>query len=94
MFTKDWESNFFMFLRGVFQGDPYSGIIFLIVFNPLIEYIKQHRETHGYTLTTKDKGVKSVVTTPFADDFNLLTHNKVIHQKLVTNIAEKVSVNS
>ena len=27
--TKDWESEPFKFLRGVFQGDPYSGIIFL-----------------------------------------------------------------
>ena len=90
VFTKDWESEFFKFLKGVFQGDPYSGIIFLIVFNPLIEYIKQHAQTHGYPLTTQNKGVKNVVTTPFADDFNLITHNKNMHQKLVTDIAEKI----
>ena len=34
--------------------------------------------------------MESVVTTPFADDFNLITRNKVIHQKLVTDIAEKI----
>ena len=31
-----------------------------------------------------------MVTTPFADDFNLITQNKAMHQKLVTDIAEKI----
>ena len=88
--TRDWESELFKFLKGVFQGDPFSGIIFLIIFNPLIEYIKHHSKTHGYQLSTIDKGVKSVVTTPFADDFNVITQNKNMHQKLITDIAEKI----
>ena len=44
--TKDWETELFQFLKGVFQGDPYSGVIFLIIFNPIIEYIKK---TQGKT---------------------------------------------
>ena len=88
--TKNWESNTFRFLRGVFQGDPLSGIIFLIVFNPLIEYLKQHKESHGYQITKKEKGVKNVVTTPFADDFNIITREKTMHQKLIGDIEEKL----
>ena len=41
--TKSWESEVFRFLKGVFQGDCFSGIIFLIVFNPIVEYIKKHK---------------------------------------------------
>ena len=39
VYTSEWESEFVMFLKGVFQGDPYSGVIFLIIFNPIIECI-------------------------------------------------------
>ena len=34
---QDWESDIFLFLKRVFQGDPLSGVIFLIIFNPIIE---------------------------------------------------------
>ena len=89
VYTKGWETDIFKFLKGVFQGDPYSGIIFLIIFKPIIEYIKKHNETHGYSISTIKKGAKSVITTPFADDFNLITHNKTIHQQLVTDVETK-----
>ena len=48
--THNWRSEPFAFKRGVFQGDPLSGTIFLIVFNPLIEYIKTHKVTNLATL--------------------------------------------
>ena len=48
--TRDWESNVIEFLRGAFQGDPYSGVIFLIAFNQLIEHIKKYKESQGYTI--------------------------------------------
>ena len=34
--TKTWKSDPFKFRRGVFQGDPISPILFLMVFNPII----------------------------------------------------------
>ena len=88
--TKDWETGTFDFLKGVFQGDPYSGTIFLIVFNPLIEYIKKHKETHGYIIHDKEiKEKTTIITTPFADDFNLISRNKKQHQALLSDVEEK-----
>ena len=79
-----------MFLKGVFQGNPYSGVIFLIIFNPIIEYLKKHKESHGYSLSTKENGVMNVITTPFADDFNILTRDKSLHQQIVTDVQNKL----
>ena len=87
--TASWESDLFKFLKGVFAGDPYSGIIFLVVFNPIIHFIKQHQETHGYTLKTKTN-VKNVSTTPFADDFNIISREHMKHQTLVTDVENKL----
>ena len=53
--TQDWSSISFRFRRGVFQGDPYSPIIFLISFNPLIQYLKSFEEKYGYEMTIKEK---------------------------------------
>ena len=86
---QDWESDFFMFLKGVFQGDPLSGVIFLIVFNPIIEYIKSQKEKQGYQLTSKTNAMY-VNTTPFADDFNVMSRNMKQHQTLVTDVEKKL----
>ena len=51
--TKNWESDIFKFLKGFFQGDPHSGVIFMIIFNSIIEYSKKHQETQGYELKTE-----------------------------------------
>ena len=94
--TKDWETNTFEFLKGVFQGDPYSGTIFLIVFNPLIEYIKKHKETQGYMIEDQEQNTEdedhqktSIITTPFADDFNLISRNRKQHQNLLSDVEQK-----
>ena len=78
--TTNWETELFEFLRGAFQGCPYSGIIFLICFNPLIEYIKKFKESQGYKVEET-----KVITTPFSDDFNLISKNKHQHQELIKN---------
>ena len=65
-------------LKGILQGDPYCGTIFLIVFNPLIKHIKKLKNTQGYNLDTT-----RIITTPFADDFNIISNNKIKHQKLI-----------
>ena len=90
--TKNWESDVINFLKGAFQGDPYSGVIFLIAFNPLIEHIKKYKELQGYKIKfeTEDGTVETnIITTPFADDFNLISKDKKLHQNLITEIEEK-----
>ena len=82
--TKNWVSDLFEFLKDIFQGDPYSPTIFLVIFQPLIDYIQLHRETHGYQL-----GKAKVLTTPFADDFDLITNNCKKHQKLQLDVQRK-----
>ncbi len=79
--TKSWQSQQFLFRKGIFQGDPWSPIIFLIVFNPLLEQLTKE-EKFGYDLNGK-----KVITTPFADDFNLITCHKTTHQRLINKIA-------
>ena len=87
--TENWESEVFQFLKGVFQGDPYSGVIFLIIFNPIIEFIKKHKENQGYQLKT-EKSALCVNTTPFADDFNIISNNSIKHQQLVKDVEKKL----
>ena len=84
--TNAWESDPFKFSKGIFQGDPLSGTIFLIVFNPLIEYIKTHKTTQGYK-----RGNTPIITTPFADDFNLISNNSIKHKKLIVDIESKAT---
>jgi hypothetical protein len=79
--TPGWESTNFRFHKGVFQGDPLSPIIFLAVFNPILEKLLQS-EPFGYPIN----GIK-YITTPFVDDFNLITTNKRTHQRLLTEIS-------
>ena len=76
-----WVSEKFQFNKGVFQGDPLSPTIFIIVFNPLIEYLKTE-EKHGYQLSQSSK----VISCPFADDFNVITTNKRTHQRVLLNV--------
>ena len=78
--TKSWSSANFKFRKGVFQGDPLSPIIFLIVFNPLIERLQQEVK-FGFQLQNM-----SYITTPFADDFNIITTNRRTHQRIINLI--------
>jgi hypothetical protein len=59
--TKNWKSEQFNFNKGAFQGDPFSGAIFLVTFNPIIQYIKKHEDKQGYELKLKNKSVKNVI---------------------------------
>ena len=47
--TSTFKSEIFSFKRGVFQGDPLSPIIFLTVFNPILQ-ILQENSRFGYKL--------------------------------------------
>jgi hypothetical protein len=86
--TPNWTSNMFEFKRGVFQGDPLSPLIFLLSFNPIIDYIKSE-EKHGYYLK-KASNIRHIVN-PFADDFNLATCRTDTHQRIINNIHATVN---
>ena len=80
-----WNSHNFSFKRGVFQGDPYSPILFLFVFNPIIQHLKSQECKYGYNLNPHN-----YITLPFADDFCLISTNKLTHQRLIPDINEKL----
>ena len=77
---KSWSSERFKFAKGVFQGDPLSPILFIWIFNPIINSIKEDPKL-GITI----KG-HTIATLPFADDFCLITTNKRTHQKAIDTI--------
>ena len=77
-------SDVFEFLKGIFQGDPYSPSIFLVIFQPLIDFIMLHKDSYGYQL-----GKCKVLSTPFADDFDLVTNDVRKHQKLQLDVQRK-----
>ena len=81
-----WQSERFAFRKGVFQGDPLSPIVFLMCFNPIIDYLETQKQQYGY-----DFAGQKVITTPYADDFNLITGNKRYHQKLVQEVDKLLS---
>ena len=80
--SKDWTSNEFMFRRGIFQGDPLSPLIFILCFDPIIQFLNENAQ-FGYNL----EGVQ-FTTAPFADDFCLITHHKRTHQRLINSLSD------
>ena len=83
--SQNWRSNQFKFKRGVFQGDPISPIIFLLVFNPILQQL-QNISHKGYKV-----GEVPIVTLPYADDFCLISTHLTTHQKLIDSIHSQVS---
>ena len=81
--NKEWSSDIFTFLKGVFQGDPYSAIIFLMVFQPLLDFLLKHK-SHSYKL-----GNHQVVTLLFADDFEVISNHQTKHQQMVLEVQAK-----
>ena len=47
--TAEWSTPFIPLQIGVYQGDPFSEMIFNTVIKPLIDPLKQHTNL-GYTL--------------------------------------------
>ena len=78
--AKNFQTNVFSFKKGVTQGDPMSPIIFILAFQPIIDFLLQ-QEKHGYFIKNK-----SNITLPYADDFCLITTNMKTHQRLIHEI--------
>ena len=83
--TPSWRSDSFPFRRGVFQGDPISPIIFLMVFNPILQDLKLEEERIGFKV-----GDLHHVTLPYADDFCLITRDKRTHQNMIERINKNI----
>ena len=67
--------------EGCFQVDALSPIIFLIMFQPVISHIQLQQVKLGYDLN----GTK-VITTPFKDNFAIITrNNKMMSNKMSSN---------
>ena len=74
--TKQWTTDAVPIRVGTMQGDTSSPILFLLVINPIIMYLHQGELKHGYVLKrNNDDDSTSFISTPFADDFNLLTRS-------------------
>jgi len=78
--TKSFQSDPFFFKKGVTQGDPMSPIIFILTFQPIIDFI----------LKSEDFGVmingERVITLPYADDFCLITRDMRTQQRFIDQI--------
>ena len=80
IFIVNFQSEPFQFRRGVTQGDPMSPIIFILAFNPIIDFILK-QDNYGYELNGK-----KIITLPYADDFCLVTTNMRVQQRLISEI--------
>ena len=87
--TPSWKSQPFAFKRGVFQGDPLSPTVFLMVFNPVLLKLKNMEESFGYKIHSDSK-TTSVITLPYADDFCLITSNLRTHQRIINEIQSNI----
>ena len=84
--TKEWKTNPFLFRNGIFTGDTYSPIIFNVTFQPLIDSILRQKEKAGYNLSNR-----RIISKPFADDFELITANQRMHQKIQDEIQARAT---
>jgi hypothetical protein len=70
--TQEWTSDFFLFDIGLFQGCVVSSILFLCVFQLLLDFLRPLREKHGFAFkAAKTKALAEA----YADDLALATKN-------------------
>ena len=67
--TKEWKTDWFFYLIGLFQGDPLSVVLFLIVFNLLLDLLKNQNDL-GYKPSFS---ASSTSNRAFADDLTLMS---------------------
>ena len=70
--TKEWKTGFFLFDIGVFQGCVLSAILFVCVFQLLLDFLQPLKEKHGFQV--KQANIKAL-TKAYADDLALIAKN-------------------
>lgn len=75
--TKEWTSGFFLFDIGLFQGCVLSSILFLCVFQLLLDFLDPLREKYGYKF--KQAGIKALAEA-YADDLAMATKDATGNQ--------------
>ena len=70
--TEKWTTDLLRFEKGLFQGCPLSVVLFLLVFNLLLDLISQHQHL-GYSFSGKGDTKLSVVQKAYADDLTLIS---------------------
>jgi hypothetical protein len=70
--TKEWTSDFFLFDIGLFQGCVLSSILFLCVFQLLLDFLQPLREKHGVKFKAASN---KLLAEAYADDLALATKN-------------------
>ena len=78
--TKNFQTDPFSFRNGVTQGDPMSPIIFILTFQPILDFLIKSEK---FGIQIKDQ---RVITLPYADDFCLITSDMRTHQWLINEI--------
>ncbi len=82
--TRKWKTNWFFYLIGLFQGDPLSVILFLIVFNLLLDFLQSKKEL-GYVPSFASDGTSNRA---FADDLTLLSRRLKDMQEQIKMLEE------
>ena len=83
--TKSFKSEIFQFKKGVTQGDPMSASLFILTFQPILDYLKTE-EHHGVVVNGK-----KIITLPYADGFCVITTNVRTQARIISEINKRIN---
>ena len=83
--TQKWSSEPFSFNSGLMQGAPLSSALFILAFNPILEWITSH-EKRGFRLSN-DCTVNCLA---FCDDITVISSDRRFHQRLIDDLSAKL----